>query len=85
RVYRTNGGSGSVVAESDDEVHDKIDRRDYDVDHYARVLLDNFASRLARAFTPGDFATLFADPDQFSLFTPSIASIRPVLHAHASM
>ena len=81
RVYRTQVGAGGVVAEADDAGAESADRRDYDVDHYARVLRDTYASRLARAFTPGDFATVFADPDQFSLFTPSIAAVRSVLSA----
>jgi len=37
------------------------------------------AVRLARAFTPADYEVLLADPDQMSLFTPSIATIRTVL------
>jgi hypothetical protein len=48
---------------------------DYDVDHYARVLRDTYAARLARALAPA----VFADPDQFSLFAPSTAAMRPVL------
>ena len=44
-----------------------------------RLLRDTFAARLARAFTPDDFAAVFADPDQLSLFTPSLATIRSVL------
>jgi DNA polymerase, archaea type len=81
RVYRTKTGTGSVVAELDDATLDHVDRRDYDVDHYARVLRDTYAARLARAFTPGDFAAMFADPDQFSLFAPVIGDIRSVLHS----
>ncbi len=84
RVYRTRSGGGSVVSEADDAAPDAADRRDYDIDHYARVLRDTYAARLARAFTPGDFASLFADPDQFSLFTPPIDSIRSVLHSQDS-
>jgi DNA polymerase, archaea type len=83
RVYRTKTGSGGVVAESDDASTEDTDRRDYDVDHYSRLLRDTFAARLARAFTPGDFTAMFADPDQFSLFSPDIPSIRSVLHATA--
>ena len=37
------------------------------------------AERLARAFRPEDFATVFADADQFPLFAPSIESIHTVL------
>jgi DNA polymerase I len=35
--------------------------------------------RLARALTPGDFAAVFADPDQLSLFAPPMDSLRPIL------
>jgi hypothetical protein len=81
RVYRTRSGSGSVIEEPEDETAavGRADARDYDVDHYARVLRKTYAARLARAFTPGDFEVLLADPDQMSLFTPPIATIRTVL------
>jgi DNA polymerase elongation subunit (family B) len=85
RVYRTRGGA-RVVDEPEDE-EDAIegagwngDARDYDIDHYARVLRDTFAARLERAFTAEDFAAVFADPGQLSLFTPPIASIQPILN-----
>src|SRR5690242_1004849 len=84
RVYRTRTGAGAVVAEVDDEgATDVVDPRDYDVLHYERVLRDNFASRLARAFTAEDFAVVFADPDQASLFAPPVETIRPVLTKRA--
>lgn len=81
RVYRTRGGGGGVVGDPDDESISApmADPRDYDVDHYVRVLRDNFASRMQRAFTPDDFAAVFADPDQLQLFAPPVASIVPVL------
>ncbi len=68
-VYRTQGGGAAVAATA----------RDYDVEHYARVLRTHFAVRLARALTPEDFASLFAAPDQLSLFAPSTAAMRPIL------
>lgn len=77
RVYRTQGGGAAVVPATEDGA---ADPRDYDVDHYARVLRDNFATRLARAFTPDDFAAVFASPDQLSLFAPPTSSMRPVLN-----
>ena len=84
RVYRTKDGFGAVVRELDDEsAAEDADARDYDVLHYERVLRDNFASRLARAFTPDDFAVVFADPDQPSLFAPPLETIRPVLTQRA--
>lgn len=71
RVYRTGTGWGLA---DDDE-----DRRDYDVEHYVRSLRVNYATRMARAFTREDFASLFADPAQPSLFSPDFARLRPVL------
>jgi DNA polymerase I len=81
RVYRTQTGCGGVVEESGDDaiVIENADRRDYDVNHYARLLRETFAARLARAFTPGDYAAVFDDPEQMSLFTPSVATVRTVL------
>ncbi len=81
RVYRTRSGSGGVIEESEDETvsSESADRRDYDVHHYACVLRETFAARLERAFTPSDFEAVFADPDQLSLFTPPVATIRTVL------
>ena len=77
RVYRTARGTGRVIDELDDEALD--DARDYDADHYVRVLRDQYASRFSRALAPDDFAAVFADPDQLSLFAPSLAAMRPVL------
>jgi DNA polymerase I len=81
RVYRTRSGSGSVIEEPEDETAavGRADARDYDVDHYARVLRETYAARLARAFTPDDYEVLLADPEQMSLFTPPIATLRTVL------
>ena len=78
RVYRTKAGSGGIAPNIEDS-STVIDPRDYDVEHYARVLRDNFAVRLERAFTPDDYATVFADPDQLTLFASSIDTIRPIL------
>ena len=81
RVYRTSTGYGHVVADPDDEGVDQehADLRDYDVEYYERLLRDIFASRLARALTPADFAAVFADPDQLPLFPQSLAAMRTVL------
>jgi DNA polymerase elongation subunit (family B) len=86
RVYRTLHGAGGVVPDPDDESLPSssfrwVDRRDYDVDHYARVLRDTFASRLERAFTPEDFTELFRDPEQPTLFLADIAAIQPLLRS----
>jgi DNA polymerase, archaea type len=58
-----------------------MDPRNYDIEHYVRLLRDSFAVRLARAFTQEDFAAVFADPDQPSLFQPLISDIHTVLTA----
>jgi DNA polymerase, archaea type len=78
RVYRARGGTAAVVDEPADAA---ADARDYDIDHYVRVLRSAYATRMERAFAPADFAALFADPDQLSLFSSPIAGIRPILTA----
>ncbi len=83
RVYRTAAGGGGVVPDPDDESVTPAadaDLRDYDVEHYVRVLRDNFASRLERAFAPEDYETIFADPRQPSLFARPTAEMRTVLN-----
>ncbi len=83
RVYRTASGAG-VVPDPDDEAITPtgdalVDRRDYDINHYVRVLHDTFASRLERAFTSEDFSVVFADPQQPSLFAPGLDDVKPRL------
>jgi DNA polymerase I len=74
RVYRTRSGCAVI-----EEAETAADKRDYDVEHYARVLRETFAARLERAFTPADYQALFADPDQLLLFAPPPEAIRTVL------
>jgi DNA polymerase, archaea type len=82
RVYRNSAGEGAVVLEADDDGESaQVDPRNYDTEHYVRLLRDSFAVRLARAFTQEDFAAVFADPDQPSLFQPPISDIHTVLTA----
>ena len=76
RVYRNKTGSGGVVGEPD-----QPDRRDYDVEHYLRVLRETFGARLSRALLPGDFTAVFDDPAQLSLVPPSYESMRTILTA----
>lgn len=92
-VYRTRGGAGLVEAPDLDDDDDDAsasagagaadasaaDPRDYDVEHYVRVLRDTFVARLGRAFSPDDHAAVFADPHQLSLFARPLSGIRPVL------
>ncbi|WP_420124958.1 ribonuclease H-like domain-containing protein [Longimicrobium sp.] len=79
RVYRTQGGGAGVVPAAEDATIGAADARDYDVDHYSRLLRDTFATRLARALAPDDFAEVFAAADQLSLCAPSTARMQPVL------
>ncbi|HKV85517.1 MAG TPA: DNA polymerase domain-containing protein [Ktedonobacterales bacterium] len=75
RYYRATGGRSALLPEAGAAP----DPRDYDTAHYVRQLRETFAARLARAFTVDDFITLFADPEQPSLFAPPIESVRATL------
>lgn len=77
RVYRASHGRAGLLATAPTDAAPA--RPDYDADHYVRVLRDTFAARLARALTPDDFAAVFADPEQPSLFAPKLSEIRTVL------
>jgi DNA polymerase elongation subunit (family B) len=89
RVYRAGGGRAALLpTDADDDeslalgapasrVED--DRRDYDVDYYARLLRETFASRLSRALEPEVFQAVFADPAQLSLFALPLERARPLL------
>jgi DNA polymerase elongation subunit (family B) len=79
RVFRARDGSAGLVTDRAETAAGQTDMRNYDVEHYLRVLKDTYASRLARAFAPADFAALFADPDQASLFPPAYDEIRSML------
>jgi hypothetical protein len=79
---RGNAGlapEASPVAAAAAAAADPTDPRDYDIDHYLRVLRDTYAARLARALVPDDYAAIFADPDQPSLFARSLRDARPIL------
>ena len=82
-VYRASGGRAVLHARSDEAddaptsaARDPRDPRDYDTTHYARLLRHTFATRLARAFSPDDFARIFADPEQPSLFERDLSGVR---------
>jgi DNA polymerase elongation subunit (family B) len=79
RVYRITGGRPGLLASMDDEGESWSDPRDYDVEHYERLLGRTFATRLARALTEEDFAAVFADPGQATLFPRALAEARPIL------
>ena len=76
RVYRAVSGESRIAPGEGAE-----DPRDYDADHYARVLRANFAVRLARALSVEDWEVVFADPVQLNLFDASLDRIRTTLQA----
>jgi DNA polymerase elongation subunit (family B) len=82
RVYRKRNGEGGIVPGTD-ETAPAEPPRDYDVEYYVRLLRTTYAERLARALTPDDFAAVFADPDQYSLFAPRLDLIRATLTTHS--
>ena len=77
-VYRRQNGEPGLAASSVEETT-AADVRDYDVEYYVRLLRTTYAERMARAFTAEDFGVVFADPDQYTLFAPPVASVRTVL------
>lgn len=79
RVYRRAQGIGGLVPERDEERGDEMDTRDYDVDHYVRVLRNTFAARFDRAFDADGWSTVFADPEQPSLFEGDLRSVTSIL------
>jgi len=83
RVYRARNGVGRVVDEYDGEslLNDAEDARDYDAEYYVKLLRRTFVSRLARAFRPIDYETVFADVNQLTLFGSTTADIHTVLDA----
>jgi DNA polymerase, archaea type len=78
RVYRMQTGEGGLV-DPDETEPDTPEARTYDVEHYVRLLREQYAARLARALRPQDYSAVFEDPDQFSLLPPSFENMRPVL------
>jgi DNA polymerase elongation subunit (family B) len=77
RIYRAVGGKPALWHETTDSA--TADPRDYDVPHYLRLLRETFAARLAKAFDPDDFAAVFVDADQPSLFAPPVESVQALL------
>jgi hypothetical protein len=79
-VYRAARGAAGLLVDPETD-----DPRDYDVEHYMRLLRETFAARLERAFAPEDLAAVFADPHQLSLFSRPLSEIRPVLTSTQSV
>jgi DNA polymerase elongation subunit (family B) len=86
-VVRKTGGRAAVL----DEPHEDADEegalatgrgeevRDYDAEYYERLLRTTYAARLATGLGAEQFAAVFADPDQLSLFSPSLHGQEPIL------
>lgn len=53
-------------------------RCDYDVEHYLRVLVTSYASRLRKAYATEDFEQLFRVDEQLGLFDRPIEHIHPI-------
>jgi DNA polymerase elongation subunit (family B) len=88
-VYRRNQGRPGLWQEpprdetelpSEGEIAAEVaDPRDYDVEHYVRILRDGFASRLARGLSAEDYEAVVSDPDRPPLFARSLAQSKPLL------
>lgn len=57
---------------------DAKNRHDYDVEHYLRVLVTSYASRLRKAYPAEDFEQLFRLDEQLGLFDRPIEHIQPI-------
>ena len=81
RVYRTASGGAGLVGDGEDGARTDAaaDPRDYDVEHYVRVLRDIFGERLARALRPEHLLAIVADPSQPSLFDDELATATTIL------
>lgn len=88
RVYvyrRTLGRAGLWLEEAEGDSNEReqagkaSDPRDYDAEHYVRLLQNTFASRLARGLGAEDFEAVTSDPDRPSLFERSLVGARPIL------
>lgn len=64
-----------LASGSSDDVEN---RRDYDIEHYLRVLVTSYASRLRKAYTYEDFEQLFRIEEQLGLFDRPIEHIQPI-------
>lgn len=53
-------------------------QRNYDVEHYLRVLVTSYASRLRKAYTAEDFEQLFRLDEQLGFFDRQVEDIQPI-------
>jgi DNA polymerase elongation subunit (family B) len=71
RFYRAQGDRFALLADGEGAP------RDYDAEHYVRVLVENYAGRLHKAFAPDDFAQIFRLDAQLGLFDRDLAGVEP--------
>lgn len=67
------GHAGAITVRHDDVAN----RRNYDIEHYIRVLFTSYATRLRKAYAPDDFERLFRTDEQLGLFDQPIEQIQP--------
>ncbi len=70
RFYRAEGGRYALLEQPTPPP--------YDAEHYVRVLVENYADRLRKAFRPADFAQIFRSEAQIGLFDREMATIMPL-------
>ncbi len=73
RYYRAVGGGFVWLPDGEEGA-----TRDYDTEHYVRMLLENYAGRLRKAFRPADFDQIFRLDHQIGLFDQDLARIEPI-------
>jgi len=80
RYYRAKSGVYVLLPDEDDDDGSPAEeaRRDYDVEHYLRVLVGTYASRLRKAFAPDDFERIFQLDTQVGLFDRPVSEIEPL-------
>jgi DNA polymerase, archaea type len=71
RFYRAGGGGFALLED------DRPDARDYDAEQYVRILVENYAGRLHKAFAPDEFTQIFRLDAQLGLFDRDVAGIAP--------
>ncbi len=88
-VVRLTGGRAAALdepREAEDEAGTEAapSQLEYDTDYYTRLLRTTFAARLETALSPEQISTIFADPDQLSLFSAPLEGQEPRLNRLAA-
>lgn len=80
RFYRAEGGRYALLDEAEQQVglREPHHGPPYDAEHYVRVLVENYADRLRKAFQPADFDQIFRVDAQLGLFDRDVATIQPL-------